>query len=335
MVTRNDVARKAGVSPATVSRVLGGYRNVREDHRRLVLSVAAELGYRPNQTARSLRTGRTNRIGLIVSNLINPYYTEVISGVEEVARREGYVVSVCDALYENYAYLRAFAAQQWDGLIIAASNLVFREIGASLMPRQGIPVVLGPELTEAGSEFPRIKLDWELEAEKAVTYLLGLGHRHVAFVSETKMDNPLNGRHNGYRRALAAAGVEYDPALCVSCFEMMGSPQLGLYGVRRLLARGVKPTAIFAANDLIAMGAIAALAEAHLNVPEDISVLGFDDLSFAAMTTPALSTVAVPKWEQGRMLAEMLLNTLSGVPPRTEALTGSIIVRQSTAPPAR
>ncbi|MGE5530222.1 MAG: LacI family DNA-binding transcriptional regulator [Patescibacteria group bacterium] len=338
MVNRRDVAKKAGVSPATVSRVLGNYGSVSPEIAARVLKVATELGYRPNLAARSLKTNRTGRIGVIVHDITNPYYAEIVGGIEERAKMEGYTVSVCAASnVGDLDLVNGFLDQQFDGLVVASSWYAFAHTRLPALAANGLPVVLGPEASpppgdEHESHYHRVVYDWRGTVEAAVSYLIGLGHRRIAFLSSMNV-NEENGKYLGYTAALAKHGLPYDERLVVSLLnpETNTSIQVGQKEMETLLARNVQPTAIMAFNDLVAMGAIATIIDAGLRVPEDISVMGQDDVALAAVMRPGLSTIRVPKIEQGRLLVWIIARLLQGEEiKKVWNLDGGLVIRQTT-----
>jgi DNA-binding LacI/PurR family transcriptional regulator len=331
MVNRREVAKKAGVSPATVSRVLGNYGSVNPEIAARVNKVAKELGYRPNQAARTLKTNRTGRIGVIVHQIVNPYYAEIVGGIEEQAKAEGYVVSVCAASdVDDLSVVDGFLDQQFDGVVFAASWYAYNNTRLPGLVVNGLPAVFGSEVEcPADCDFYRVTFDWQGISEAAVSYLIGLGHKKIAYISTMGLDDKDN-RYTGYRAALKKHGIKLEEKLIISTWPA-DEYQSGQIGMQAFLARDIKPTALLAFNDLVAAGAIAAMSDAGFRVPDDISVMGHDDIAFASLLRPSLSTVRVPKKEQGRLLVWILARIMRGEEiKRVWPIEGGLVIRQTT-----
>lgn len=335
MANRRDVAKRAGVSPSTVSRVLGGYRNVSPRIAARVIEAADALGYRPNLAARSLKTKRSQRIGVIVHQVNNPYYAEIIEGIEEVAKNEGYVVSVCAlSSRSDFPAVDKFLDQQFDGVIVAFATKwdIFHQTRLYTQALNGMPVVFSgapPDSPPGDQPYISLIYDWRGAAEAAVSYLLDMGHEKIAFISSLALDGE-NLKYQGFCCALRSRGMALDEQLLVSTAPIDGF-EAGRKGVETLLFRGVHPTAIFAYNDTVAIGAIAALTDAGYSVPDDVSIVGHDDITVASFTRPGLSTVRVPKAEQGRLSCQILIRASRGeAVQKTWMLQGALAIRQTT-----
>lgn len=325
-VTMRDVARHAGVSVATVSRVLNGSGPVGEGTRERILETASALRYVPNGTARSLTTSTTETVGVLLPNLYGEFYSEVIRGVEGAVRARRYhtlLSSVHDGLDELTAALRTLVGRV-DGLVVMSPDLGPDVLEANLPP--GLPVVL---LGAAVPGHAAVAIDNEAGAAAMVRHLAGLGHRRIALVGGAAANADAQARLAGYRRAVAEAGLDADPALVV---EGDFSEASGHAAAQALLRLPERPTAVFAANDSMAIGALRAFREAGLDVPADLALAGFDDIPVSEYVTPALTSVHVPIHEMGARAVEAVLAALSGPEaeaPGTVLLPTRLVVRES------
>ncbi|BDP43944.1 LacI family transcriptional regulator (plasmid) [Deinococcus aetherius] len=336
-VTVTDVARHAGVSAMTVSKALNGRDRISEETRARVLAAASELGYVANAAARSLRGGRTDLLGLLVQDLSNQYFAEIVRGASEAIRERGLdlvlYTSSNDPERERQR-VATLSSGVSDGLIIVAPH------GSPGLLEQlqhsRVPVVLINAWNV--DDLPTVNPENRLGARAATEHLLALGHRRIGFVTG-RPDSPLSPerpdgvmRLQGYREALVAAGVAFDPTLLHPGGLHL---PLGREAGHDLLALPDPPTAIFAANDFCAFGVIEAARERGLRVPEDLSVVGFDDVPMAGQVQPALTTVHHPLHDLGHRAATLLLDLLADhAPERHVELPSRLIVRDSTAPPA-
>ena len=328
-ITTHDVAARAGVSQPTVSLVLSKNPTARvaADTRERVLRAAEELGYRPNVIARSLVRRRSYAIGLVVPDLANQFFAHVVSGAERVAAEAGYAVLLCEQRGAGIeSHLDALRARQVDGLILDAA-------GASSIPEDlldGINVVL---IDQPSQRWPGVASDAEGAGRMAAEHLVGLGHRRIAFVGPSADVHSFRMRERGFTRALREAGLGIDSDLLRRAPATVAG---GTAAMRALLARKEAPTAVFFANDLLALGAYKACAQLGVSIPRDVSVVGCDDIEFAQLVTPELTTVAVPARELGARAARLLVRDLAGdaVAPsqQTRPLPVRLVVRGSTGP---
>lgn len=331
MATMKQVAERAGVSTSTVSHVINNTRVVSPDVRARVLQVIGELRYIPSAVARSLKNDKTHTIGMMVPNNSNPYFAELIQGIEDAAFKVGYNIILCNAYddpQKQAAYLRVLMEKRIDGLILVASG-ADAELGA-LLAAQQIPIVL-VDREVAGVEADFIESDHEEGGYLATRHLLDLGHREIACVSGPTDLPPSRDRVVGYLRALKEAGVRFRLDYLVrSDFTSEG----GFNAFRQLLAMKRRPTAIFASNDLMALGGLCAASEARVRIPDELSVVGYDDIALASFATPRLTSVAQPKYEMGQHITHALIERIMGNagPVKRELLATSLAVRQSTAP---
>jgi LacI family repressor for deo operon, udp, cdd, tsx, nupC, and nupG len=321
-----EVAQAAKVSVATVSRTLQMPDVVAPETRSRVQAAIEKLGYRPNAQARMLRTARTHVIVALVPDISNPFFAEVIRGIEQVAHQNGYSVLLGDtqnSRVREKAYAELLETKQADGLITLMPH-----IPPLAMPGP-FPIVNACEYIKDKS-VTSVYVDNEAAAHEAITYLLTLGHRDIAFVTGP-MDSPISiDRDRGYELALQAAGIKRDRRLtAIGDFSV----EAGIRAVDSLLAKQQRFTAVFCSNDEMAIGAIRAIKSKGLKVPQDISVIGFDDIRFSRYTDPPLTTIAQPKDELGREAMNMLIELLRGVdvPPRKRILPTQLVVRGSTA----
>lgn len=324
-----EVALAASVSVATVSRALHMPHRVSPETRDRVLAAVERLGYTPNAQARNLRTAKTKLIVALVPDISNPFFSGVIRGIEQVAHKNNYSVLLGDAQYEparEQKYADLISARQADGLITLLPHIPRMNVEGRL------PVVNACEYV-TDEDITSVYIDNVQAARDATEYLLTLGHRDIAFVGG-RHGSPISiDRQRGYREALTAAGLKVNARLSA---EGDFSIEAGIRAVESLFARGVKFTAIFLSSDEMAIGAYRAIRARGLRVPEDISVVGFDDIRISRYLDPPLTTVAQPQEELGCEAMTMLLEMLEGgdVPPRKHILPTQFVVRGSTARPS-
>lgn len=332
-VTRREVAERAGVSKTTVSRVINNSGYVSEATRRRVLAAIQELKYRPNRVARGLKTKQTYHIGYLVHDLLNPYYFELGKGIEKAALEHNYLVSWCDAEYGFEERLETFLEHRMDGLIITLELDPKRMRRLCQLIADGVPVVTS--LNFSGNPgFGVVQADEAGGAQQAVAHLCDWGHRRIAFVSR-QVRLWENFRFQGYQRALKMYGIKFSQDWIVHIPEELGDTfEGGRAGLELLLRRCPDVTAAFLFNDLMAAGFIAAAQSMGLKIPEDISVVAFDDIAMARMLRPALTTVHIPKMEQGCKLFETLLEAITNHKmPEVITLPTRLVKRETVGPP--
>ena len=330
-VTLSDVANRAGVSVKTVSNVVSGYVHVSPATRKRVQRALDSLGYQPNLSARSLRGGRSGVIGLAVPGL-NPYFAELAALVERAVAEAGYTLLVdqTEALHERESrVVRGIRAQLIDGLIFSASALDGTAISRS---RSATPLVLLGERVSDGS-IDHVAIDNVAAAHQAVSHLIGLGRRRIAAVGTLRSVSGELARMRlaGYTAALTEAGIprRRDLIVPVHRFERVE----GVSATRRLLASGARPDAIFAFNDVLAFGVLRALYEAGLHVPDDVAVVGFDDVEEGRFSLPTLTTISPDKQRIARCAVANLVERMNGgaeAPPRDVVVAHSLVPREST-----
>lgn len=306
MATIKDVARVASVSVATVSRVFSGSVAVREETQRRIREVATALRYSPHGGARSLSTSRTHTLGVLLPDLYGEFFSEVIRGIDLAARRSGYHIIVSGSHNERYEIEAAMRAMRGrvDGVIVMSPDIDAQALIANLPDSH--PVVL-LNCTIRGSAFDSVTIDNMRGARGMVRHLIGHGHSRIAIVTGAAGNRDGNERRRGYHSALSEAGIRRNGR-----WEIPGAftEDSGSEAARALLSLSVRPTAIFAANDSMAIGVLSALREAGVGVPDEIAVAGFDDISIARHLSPPLSTVNVPIAELGELAATRLMSAL-------------------------
>ncbi|MBX6354258.1 MAG: LacI family DNA-binding transcriptional regulator [Micromonosporaceae bacterium] len=336
MARIDDVARLAGVSTATVSRALRGLPVVSELTRMRVLEAAKQLGYVASPNASRLAGGKTRSVAVVVARITRWFFATVVEAAEETLHQAGYDMVLYNLGGRPESRRKLFSGptltHRADALMLVCTPLDAPDIAT--VERLAIPVVA---VSECVRQWPTVCIDDVAAARTAMEHLLTLGHRRIAHIGGEGADqlagNVHLNRRRGYLEALRAAGIEPDPALDIKAEFSLGG---AIRATTELLRRGEPPTAIFAACDEMAMGAMAVLREAGLRVPEDVSVIGIDDHDMAAAV--GLSTVAQPAAEQGQLAATMLLERLYGVteaPAAPTVLPTRLVVRGSTGPPRR
>ncbi|MDR5703272.1 MAG: LacI family DNA-binding transcriptional regulator [Armatimonadota bacterium] len=325
-----DVAHAAGVSPATVSRVLNSTHPVSAQTREKVLKAVKTLRYYPNALARSLLKRHTAILGVLIPDVSNPYYSVILRGIEDEARLHGYSVLVCNTDRDPsrlVQYLRTLQERRADGAIVTGGQMDKASIG--LLRETGMPVVT---IGRHHASLPSVQVDNIAAAFKATQYLISLGHRLIATITGPAGSPTSADRLEGYRRALSEAGIPLRPEYIV---EGGFLAEGGYKGTKHLFTLPSPPTAILAGNDRMAFGAIRALHEMGLRVPEDVSIVGFDDTLVAQYMVPALTTVAIPMYELGRRAAFILFTRLQRKrAPMVVVLPTELRIRESTGPPA-
>lgn len=324
-----DVARVAGVSVPTVSRVLTGSTPVSPGKRALVMAAIETLGYRPNAAARALVSGHQSMIAVLAANTTRYGYASTLQGVEEAARAAGYIVVITVIESEDRAVVDAAVALVLYQPVAGAIVLEFDKIGltASRALPDNLPVVGASAGWAAHRTRPHAYLNDRAAAVHAVEYLLGLGHRTVDHVAIPAPGAPTGGRASGWRDALTAAGVSVPEPI-----EGGWDPASG-YQAGVLLAQDPSVTAVLAGNDELAIGLMRAFADAGRSVPGDVSVVGFDDEPFAAMWTPALTTVAQDFVGLGRRVRAARIGAAHRGLGRTSTATPRLVLRDSAGPP--
>jgi LacI family transcriptional regulator len=324
-----DVAQLAAVSPATVSRVVNERGNVDPRMTQRVREAIVALGYRPNSVARTLRRQVAAVWALIIADIENPHFTSLIRGVEDAARAVDHSVVLCNSdedLDKESRYVEVAIAEQAAGVIISPAS----DRHSSIIPlmESGIPVITIDRRLRK-SPVSAVLADNARGATRATSHLLESGYTRVACITGPMRTSTATQRLAGYRRALKEAGVSYDPLLVrVSDYKEAG----GYQATRTLLDAATPPDALFVTNSLMTMGALRCIADAGVQIPQEMGVVGFDDHLWAQLLRPSLSTVAQPTYELGRTAADMLIEQARSphTPPRTVTLPTELIVRESS-----
>ncbi len=331
MSTIKDVAKRAGVSFTTVSHVLNGTRRVSEDARQRVEKAVTELGYVPSAVARALKNNQTHILGVLVPNIINPFFSELTRGIEDCCRQTDYAVFLCncdDDVQRQSRYLQTLLERRVDGLLLAAAAGEAQALATSLEAAHVPAVVVDRMLPGLTADLVRV--DNEAGARMAMEHLLSLGHRRIACLSGPPEFEVSRARINGWRQMLAKAGVREEPGwLLEGDFTSATGYALG----RELIAQR-KVTGIFANNDLMAAGVLRAAAELGVSVPHQLSVVGFDGIDLGSYLYPPLTTVGFPIRELGERAAMVLIERIAGPAARTRevVLSPRLLLRESTGP---
>jgi LacI family transcriptional regulator len=339
VVKLRDLALEVGVHPSTISRVLSGDPSARlaESTRARILALAAQTGYRPNRLARSLKLQRTHILGMLIPDVTNPFFATIFRAVEDVAGAAGYnvILSNTDDSPDRFEQLaRGLGEGHVDGLLIATARRVDPLIDA--LGARRTPYVLVNRRRDSAEDFWVISDDHQ-GALLAVAHLVQLGHRRIAHIAGAADISTTAIRRAGFVEALAAHQLELDQRLIVAGGLTEAGGQRGMSCLLDLPVEH-RPTAVFAANDLAALGAIETARDAGLGVPTDLSVVGYNDIPLAGHLRPGLTTISVPLYEMGRRATELLIDQLT-TSPRTESrvsqltLPVGLVVRDSTAAP--
>ncbi len=333
-VTLKDVARLARVHPATASRALNPETRllVSEETARRVLAAAADLGYRPNTVARSLRTRRSHTVGVLIPDLNNPLFPPMIRGLADRLEADGYIALIGNTDSDEAREHRVFdqmRARHVDGYVLATAHL--RNPLLDDAARAGVPVVLMNRIAEDYS-FPSVTVDNERGVKMAIGHLTALGHRAIACIAGPQDVSTGLTRYRGFQAAMAGARLEVPPGRVA--FAHAFTIEEGYRCAQEILAAG-GCTAVAAGNDMLAVGCYLALDEAGLSCPADMSVVGFNDMPFISMLRPPLTTVAFSHYQVGAEAAQLLLERLNGTDTvKVLYLAPELIVRGSTARPS-
>jgi len=333
MVTIKDVAKKAGVSPSTVSRALSGNAAVKDSTKQKILEAVKLLNYRPNFLAQGLKEGRTKTIGLIIPNIRNPIYPAVARGVEDAAKKFGYSVVLCNTdenAKTEKEYIQKLRKRWVDGIIIAPASNKTEHIVE--LQTENFPLVIIVRNVDFLSN--AVIIDNYRAAYDAVSFLIKTGHRRIAIVKGNQQLALYRERFKGYKQALIDAGIPVNEDLITG--DDSDSVQWSLDGynaIYSLLVQKIKFDAVFATTDLRAIGAIRAIKDHGYKVPEDISVIGFDNLEFSSLIDPPLSTVSQPLYDIGMRAVNKLIPLIGSKnisEPTIEIMTSELIIRKST-----
>jgi LacI family transcriptional regulator len=326
--TVKEVAERAGVSTATVSRALSGTGKVREPARARILEAAQELSYRPNRAARDLRVRSSRAVGVLIPDIENPFFTSLVCGIEDVLGKTDYsllLASYNEDPIQEERRLEVFRADGVRGLIFAASrspSRLYSELGKA-----------GMALVAASRDVTRLPVDQVTVANRdgayaGTSHLIQLGHRRIAIINGPLALTTARDRQTGYEQALHEAGLPLDESLVMhGAFNQAA----GHSAMQQLLSSNAQPTAVFAASNLLTLGALQAIHDRHLAIPDDVAIVGFDEMPWAMSLRPPLTTVAQPAFDVGRTAAELLLARVREpeLPRRQIVLETKLIVRSS------
>lgn len=328
-LTISDIARKAGVSKTTVSRVLNNRPDVDEDTRKNILKIIEELKYVPSHTAKCLSTGKRNLIGLIVPSLSSYFSLEIIRGIAEGitdTRYELVLYTTGLSEYNEQIYSRAIQGDLVDGIIVVLPRDHKENY---LQSSHEIPIIA---VDYSGIEFqyPRITATNVMGAYEGTKYLISLGHRQIGFITGLMDLGCSQERLQGFNQAMNEAGLEVDQSLIGNGdFTRLSGELLA----KEWLSSSKKPTAIFCSNDEMALGVLDVAEQRHIRVPSELSIMGFDDINEARLRKPSLTTIKQPLFEMGNRAALGLINLMSGNTIQSETLETQLITRESCAPP--
>lgn len=309
-INLKDVAKLAGVGLGTASRVLNNHPSVTEETKKLVLAAMKELNYKPNAIARSLKMNSTRTVGVIIPDITSAFFPEVVRGIEDIANINHYNIILCNTdlnFEKEKRALNMFHEKKVDGVLFISNTVC--EGTMIKFQEMDVPVVL-ISTKDDKNILPSITIDNEKAAFTAVDYLCKLGHKKIAMISGLYSDpNAGMPRAEGYMRAINNNSVTYDERLI---YQGAFNYKSGYEGMKRILSEGHRPTAVFAASDIMAIGASKAILENELRIPEDISVIGFDGIDAAEFFYPSISTIIQPRYEMGaeamRLLAKLMNN---------------------------
>lgn len=339
-VTLSDIATKLGVAPMTVSRVVSGNGYVSSETREKVHKALKEMNYRPNGLARNLKRQKTETVGLVLGDLSNPYSTELANAVRETLSNRGFSMFICiseQSAREDILAFESLVNHNVDGIIVATRSNLSGDERLRNIADSDLPIVV------VGRDFQHDTVD-HISANNfaggydATQHLIDLGHQRIGFIGALYENRGNLKRMQGYLKALEEHGIEIDTRLITGRSGSGDVPgysteKIGYEGMKRLLTIPNRPTAIFARNDFTAVGAITAIKEAGLRIPQDIAIVGFDDIPLASHTMPPLTTVRQPMRIQGKLAADMLLRRISSsemFPREDMMLDCDLIVREST-----
>ncbi len=341
-VTIKDIARKAGVSHSTVSRALHGNPSIAEGTAERIRRAAVELGYLPSGPARSLKTNRSHVLGVVVSSLDDPFFSGILQGIEEGVQEAGYSLFIAASqrdLAREHRIVQALVERRADGVIICSSS--FSAATGQQLLQFGVPIVVVNNQAAESFRYSIYHDDVD-GARQLARHLVNLGHRRFGYLGNAQSGRTNLERLDGLKLELEAAGL---PLPAEYTHQVSGGdPDNGLEGAGHFLKLPHRPTALVCFNDMLAIGALKALQQAGVRVPQEISLTGFDNIVFSAFTNPPLTTFDQPKQSLGREAARLVLGLLNAAPEsasplgtrpdqRIRVLRGQLLVRQTTAPP--
>lgn len=335
--TIKDIAKKTGVSHSTVSRALSGNSLISAETAEKIRNAAREMGYQPSAAARSLKTRHSQVLGVIVSSIDDPFFSEILFGIEETAQENGFSLFIAASQHDpnrERKIVQTMLEQRTDGVIICSSSFS-AEQGRQLLSN-GFPVVMVNHQSAENYHYSIYHDD--VDGSRQVTsHLLGLGHRRIAYLGNSQSGRTTLERQEGFQMEMAAAGL---PIPGEYIYNVPGSdPRFGLDSVNYFLGLPNRPTAVVCFNDTLAIGMLKGCSQAGIRVPDQLSVTGFDNITYSAFTQPSLTTFDQPKRSIGAKAADLFLDLMRQKKdgyfgtPRVEKLQGKLLVRDSTARP--
>ncbi|MEO9869449.1 LacI family DNA-binding transcriptional regulator [Ekhidna sp.] len=310
-ITIKDIARELGISPSTVSRALKDHFEISEETKKAVKRVAKELNYQPNSLALSLRYSKSNTIGIIVPEIVHFFFSTVISGIEDIAQSKGYNVIITqsnESVEREMMNIQTLFNNRVDGVVVSLSKESFDYSHFEAMTQKGLPIVFFDRVPDT-LETSKVTVDDFLGGFQATEHLLKQGYRKIAHLAGPKNLDITSERLKGFQKAHAEAGFEVDESLII--YDQASNESDAYAATHKLLESG-KPDALFASNDLAAMGAIKAAQKHGKNVPQDFGVVGFSNWQFTALTNPSITTIEQPGFEMGQHAAELLIKQIDG-----------------------
>lgn len=335
--TIKDIARRAGVSHSTVSRALRGSPLISEETTERIRLIALEMGYHPSAAARSLKTNQTRALGVIVRNIDDPFFSEILQGIEDIAQAEGYSLFISSSQNESdreRMIVNAMREHRVDGVIICST--AFGTSQSRELVEHSVPIVVVNN--QAAEDYRHAIHHDDVDGSRQITrYLVGLGHRRIAYLGNAISGRTTLDRLAGFKQEMEAAGLTVPEEYIHQVPG--GEPEHGFAGVDHFLALPQRPTALVCYNDLMSIGVLKGLKQAGIRVPEDCSVTGFDNIILSEYTSPPLTTFDQPKHFIGAEAARLLLGMLgpdsekNAADFKSRTLKGKLLVRASTAPP--
>jgi DNA-binding LacI/PurR family transcriptional regulator len=332
MTTIYDIAKAVGVTQTTVANALAGRGNVSEATRKRILQCAQDMGYRPNVLARGLAKGKTSTIGFLLPTIANPFYPEIAEEIERITHVHDYQLLLCNT-HHDYALgrqnLERLVSRWVDGIIVMGSSMDLADLVHQF--EHGLPIVLcNWQENEPSPGIPQVNVDFRLAGELAAHHLLALGHQKIAIIVDEPQQTT---RFAGFRAALLSAGIPLQDEMIQLGDSTIES---GHAAARRLLTSPQRPTAIFATNDWMAIGALEAAREEGIHVPEDLSIIGLDNVIVGAHISPPLTTIDIPKHQLAKEATELLMRQIDGDRDQAQSILipPELLVRHSTAVPS-
>lgn len=338
-VTVKDIAKEAGVSHSTVSRALHGNPLISDETSERIRQIALQMGYLPSAAARALKTKRSRVLGVVLSSVEDPFFSEILQGIEEVVQGSGYSLFIASADRDpdrEQKIVQAMVERRADGVIICSTSFSSEQSGPLL--QYGVPLVVVNN--QAAEDFRYSIYHDDIDGSRQVTrHLIDLGHRRIGYIGNSASGRTTLDRLTGFRQEMEAFGLTVQPEFIYEASG--GGPEHGISAAQYFLQLPNRPTALVCYNDMLAIGVLKSLQQAGVCVPQEISITGFDNIVFSAYTHPPLTTLDQPKrfigTEAARLLLELLAssaNDESSNQQKVRILRGKLLVRESTAPPA-